>query len=135
MKKIFYPFLLALAPAAMAATWSVDFRAEGGGVAVAANVETAPGEAVRRADGLLRRIVLDRSRVSGLGGAFKPGDELSLAFVETPADCVAQIAGNRPCERGYRTFRPLARPLPHAFDDGDAAGRLGRFFLPEPALR
>ncbi len=25
--------------------------------------------------------------------------------------------------------------LPHDLDDGDAAGRLERFFLPEPALR
>ena len=58
-----------------------------------------------------------------------------IAFGETPADCVAQIAGNRPCEKGYCTFKPLVRPLPHDLDDGDAAGRLERFFLPEPALR
>ena len=50
MKKIFFPFLLALAPAAMAATWSVDFRPEGGGVAIAANVEAAPEKTARRAD-------------------------------------------------------------------------------------
>lgn len=57
-----------------------------------------------------------------------------LAFGETPKDCVAQMAGNRPCERGYRTFKPLALPLPRDFDDGDAAGRLERFFLSDPSL-
>ena len=76
--------LLAAHPtAATAATWSVDFRPESGGADVAAAVEAAPEEAARRAaDGLLRRVVLDRSRVSGLGGAFAPGDELSLAFFD-----------------------------------------------------
>ena len=62
-------------------------------------------------------------------------ESLVIAFGETPADCVAQISGNRPCEKGYRTFKPLVHPLPREFDDGDAAGRLERFFLPEPALR
>ena len=62
-------------------------------------------------------------------------ESLVVAFGETPADCVAQISGNRPCEKGYRTFKPLVHPLPRDFDDGDAAGRLERFFLPEPALR
>ena len=62
-------------------------------------------------------------------------ESLVLAFGETPADCVAHISGNRPCEKGYRVFRPLAHPLPRGLDDGDAAGRLSRFFLPEPMLK
>lgn len=62
-------------------------------------------------------------------------ESLVIAFGETPADCVAQISGNRPCEKGYSTFKPLVHPLPRDLDDGDAAGRLERFFLPEPALR
>ena len=55
-------------------------------------------------------------------------------FAAADADIALHIAGNRACETGYRRFNPLARPLPAAFDDGDAAGRLERFFLPEPGL-
>ena len=74
--------LFAIPAAAAAATWSVDFRPKGGGAAVAANVEAEPVAADRAADGLLRRAVLDRSCVSGLGGAFAPGDTISVSFFD-----------------------------------------------------
>ena len=77
--------LLAARPtAATAAAWSVDLSAPKGGILAAPNVESEPGsEADRRtADGLVRRVVLDRSCVSGLGGAFAPGDTISVSFFD-----------------------------------------------------
>ena len=77
--------LLAARPtAATAAAWSVDLSAPKGGILAAPNVESEPGsEADRRtADGLVRRAVLDRSCVSGLGGAFAPGDTISVSFFD-----------------------------------------------------
>ena len=55
-------------------------------------------------------------------------------FGPAAEDTVLHIAGNRPCETGYRSFKPLAKPLTAQFDDGDAAGRLERFFGPDPSL-
>ncbi|MBR1920902.1 MAG: C69 family dipeptidase [Kiritimatiellae bacterium] len=55
-------------------------------------------------------------------------------FAPRAEDTVLHVAGNRPCETGYRVFSPLKPPLPKAFDDGDAAGRLDRFFEPEVAI-
>ena len=82
--------LLALLPFALfaarspAAAWSVDLSAPKGGILPAANVEAAPGSETDRriADGLVRRVVLDRSCVSGLGGAFAPGDTISVSFFD-----------------------------------------------------
>lgn len=69
---------------ARAATWSVDFRPKDGEVLEAASIEMEPGSelAKRIADGLLRRVELDRSTVHGLGGGFAPGDTLSFTFFD-----------------------------------------------------
>ena len=85
LRPLFASVLLALLVApAHATTWSVDFTVPGNKVFVAANVAVEPGSemAARTADGLLRRSVLDRSAVSGLGGAFAPGDLLSFVFFD-----------------------------------------------------
>ena len=55
-------------------------------------------------------------------------------FGATPAESVMYIAGQPPCENPYVAVRPLVQPLPAAFDDGDAPGRLERHLLPEPDL-
>ena len=83
LRPLFASVLLALfAAPAWSTTWSVDFSAPKAKVLAAANVEAEPGsETARRiADGLVRRAELDRSCVSGLGGAFRPGDTITVSF-------------------------------------------------------
>ena len=91
MKKIHSPLQIAAvaalflaSPRASAAVWNVDLSVPKGEVASAAGVEVEPGSepAKRIADGLLRRVELDRSSVQGLGGRFAPGDTLSCTFFD-----------------------------------------------------
>ena len=61
-------------------------------------------------------------------------ESLVCEFGETPAETVLDVAGQPPCESTYLSVKPAARPLPAAFDDGDAPGRLARHLLPEPDI-